>query len=179
MTLTITATPGDANANSFATELEAIALAATRLNLTGWVTVTGSACTEDEKKALIEATRYLSTLTYQGYRTTAAQALAWPRECTIDPDAGATYYVLFDNNVIPGRVRDATIELAIAFLAAGTTDIAAVDAGLAVVRKTVDVISTEWAAPSQRPQGLARFPRVLRLISPLLQSAPGQVRLTR
>lgn len=178
MTLTIDASVGGVASNSFVDEPDAIAFAATRLNLAGWSTVSGTSCTEDEKKALIEATRELSALLYQGYRSTNTQALSWPRYLAIDPDqSGCRSY--FDPTVLPQRLIDATCELAIAFLAAGTTDIAAADDSLGIIRKTVDVLTTEWAAPSQRLQGLARFPRVMRLLSPLLAIGNGQVRLTR
>lgn len=177
MALTLVADAGSATANSFVTEAAAIAFAATRLNLTGWVTLTGTACTETEKQALIEATRYLSALGFQGTRASDTQALAWPRVCAPNPDA--SFCAEFDPTVIPSRIGDATCELAIAFLAAGTTDLAALDPKDGVILKTIDVITTQWANPTQRAQGLDRFPRVTRLIKPLLSMASGQVRLVR
>lgn len=179
MTLVIDATVGGLTSNAFVTEVEAIAFAATRLNLTGWTTVTGTSCTPTEIQALIEASRELSAMLYQGYRTNAAQALGWPRQMAINPDATSSYYTLYDENLVPQRVKDATCELAIAFLAAGTTDIAGLDSTNGIIEKTVDVLTTRWAAPSQRPQGLARFPRVLRQIAPLLAVGIGQSRLVR
>jgi hypothetical protein len=178
VSITIDATVGGPSANSFADEPTAIAFAATRLNLTGWVTVSGSTCTNSEKQALVEATRELSALLYQGYRASDAQALSWPRYLALNPDmaGGASYY---DPSVLPPRIINATCELAIAFLAAGTTDIAAADPSITVIRKRVDVLETEYAPVSQRAQGLARFPRVMRLIAPLLMIGSGQVRLTR
>jgi hypothetical protein len=180
VTLTIDATPGSATANSFVTEAEAIAFAATRLNLTGWGAISGVVCSESEKQALIEATRELSALAYPGYRTDPAQALAWPRQLVPNPDTGSSYYTLYDSAVVPARLKDATCELAIAFLAADTTDIAALDASQAVIRKNIGgAIDTTYAAPSQRAQGLNRFPRVMRHLAPLLAAGSGQVRLTR
>lgn len=177
MSLAITADAGNATANSFVTEANAIAFAATRLNLSGWVTVSGSACTELEKQALVEATRYLSALGFQGTRASDTQALAWPRIGAPNPDA--SFCAEFDVTVIPQRVQDATCELAIAFLAAGTSDLAALDPKDGVILKTIDVITTQWANPTQRAQGLDRYPRVTRLIKPLLSMASGQVRLVR
>jgi hypothetical protein len=179
MPVTIDATVGGQAANSFVTEAEAIAFAATRLNLLGWATVTGSAATDTEKKALIEATREITTLPYQGFRTDTAQALAWPRLVAINPFAGSLHYTLYDSNIIPQQVKDATCELAFEFLKAGTTDIATLDATLVVMRKQTDVLVTDFAPVSQRAQGLNRFPRVMRLIGPLLAIGAGQVRLTR
>lgn len=178
MTITIDATVGGPSSNSFTDEATAIAFAATRLNLTGWSTVDGASCTEDEKRALIEATRELGALIYQGYRASNTQSLAWPRYLALNPDLSGTESC-YDPTVMPDRVINATCELAIAFLAAGTTDVAGADDTLGIIRKTVDVLTTEWAAPSQRLQGLARYPRVMRLISPLLAIGTGQVRLTR
>lgn len=178
MTLAIDATVGGATANSFVDEVTAIAFAATRLNLAGWTHTGGTTCNDPEKQALMEATRELSALLYGGYRASDTQALSWPRYMAMDPDqAGARTF--FDPTVIPSRIKDATCELAIAFLAAGTTDIAGLDDTAGVIRKRIDVLETEYAQPSQRAQGLARFPRVMRLVSPLLAIGSGQVRLTR
>jgi len=179
MPLVIDASVGGQAANSFVTEAEAIAFAATRLNLIGWTTVAGAVATETEKAALIEATREISSLIFQGYRTDSSQALAWPRQVALNPDAGSSYYTLYDSGIIPQRVKDATCELAFEFLKAGTTDIATLDSSLDILRKKVDVVETDYAAPSQRAQGLGRFPRVMRPLSPLLGIASGQVRMVR
>lgn len=179
MTLVIDATAGGATANSYVLESEAIVFAATRLNLVGWSTVTGSSCTDQEKAALIEATRELTAIAYQGVRASTEQALAWPRVCAPDPDTGSLALLYFDTTVIPQRVKNATCELAFEFLKAGTTDIASLDPSLAVLRERISVIETDYAAPSQRAQGLAAFPRALRQIAPLLAVGAGQVRLTR
>jgi hypothetical protein len=181
MSITIIATPGSATANSFVTEAEAIARAATRLNLpSSWVTVSGSTCTETEKAALIEATREITLALFQGQRVDATQVLSWPREFCVDPDAPlalgtATYvgYPYYANTVIPQRVKDATIELAFEFLKAGTADLAALDPKLAIKVETVDVLTTEYFAAGQRAQGLARFPRVANLLAPLLAASAG------
>jgi len=177
--LAIDATVGGAASNSFVLEAEAIAFAATRLNLVGWTTLAGTSCTDPEKQALIEATRELSALVYQGFRADPAQALAWPRYLAPNPDTGSSYYVLYDTTVVPQRLKDASCELAFEFLKAGTSDIATHDATLDVTRKQVDVLVTDYAAPSQRAQGLSRFPRVLRQVGPLLAIGAGQVRLVR
>lgn len=179
MAVTIDPTAGGISANSLVTEAQAIAFANTRLNLTGWTTIAGDTCTDNERRALIEATRQLSALVYRGVKATQEQALAWPRLLAPDPDAGAVYMIYFDASIIPQRIADATCELAIAFLAAGPTDIVAHDDTLDVVRDVTGPLETEYAQPSQRAQGLSRFPRVLRQIAPLLGVSAGQVRLTR
>lgn len=180
MAITIVATPGSASANSFVTEAEAIAYAATRLNLSGWTTVTGSTATEDEKKALVEATREISRLIFSGYVTDAVQVLAWPRSGVINVDSPVdavvgtyTGYPEYADNVIPTRLKEATIELAMEALKAGATDIFVADSNQGVIEESVDVLTTRWQ-PGHRPIGLARYPRVLRLIQPLLASGSGQ-----
>ncbi len=178
MAITITATAGSASANSFVTEAEVIAYMAQRLNASAWDTVTGSTCTENEKKAMCEATIEVSSLNgWQGTRVTTTQALSWPRQNAVDPDSPSHW--LFDSDVVPQRVKNATMELAFQFLNAGTTDIAALDANIGVRVKTVDVISTEWFDPGQRAQGLRRYPRVWRFIAPLMQSSGSQIDLAR
>jgi hypothetical protein len=65
-------------------------------------------------------------------------------------------------------------------LKAGSSDIAGQDTSLAVISETVGPISTDYAEPYQRAQGLARYPRVMSLIGPLLDaSATGGLELVR
>ena len=172
---TIVATVGSATANSFATEVEFIAYAAARLNVPSGTTVTGATCTEDEKKALIEATRQLTLLRWKGWRVDETQALSWPRTYVVDPDApvasaGDTNYPYFATTVLPTRLKDATIEWALEFVKAGTTDIAAVDRGHGVIEETIDVITTKWDGAASRAEGLAKYPRIGALIAPLLEA---------
>jgi hypothetical protein len=177
VSIAIVATAGSATANSFVTESEVIAYMATRLNNSTWTSVTGSTCTEDEKKALIEATRELSALSYIGERVDGTQVLSWPRENAQNPDSpgidsmGGETLGDFDSDEIPQRVKDATCELAFQFLKSGTTDLAALDSKIGVISKTIGPISTTYANPAERAQGLARFPRVLNYIRPLLAKA--------
>jgi hypothetical protein len=169
--VTIDATAGGAASNSYATVAEADAYLEARLNSAAW---TGD---EPKKQALVEAARELTALGYVGYRTSETQALAWPRFNAPDPD-GTSDYAYYDTTEIPRRIKDAQCELALEFLRAGTSDIAGTDTNAGVIQKVVDVLSTTWQ-PGQRPQGLARFPRVQRLLEPLLAIGTGQVRLTR
>ena len=179
MALTIVATVGASDANSFSTEAEQIAYMATRLNATAWTTFTGAVCTESEKAAMIEATRELSALTgWLGYRVTTTQALALPRDLLLNPDdpTPGTYYL---TTVIPQRVKDAACELAFQFLKAGTTDVAAASETAGIIEETVGPLTTRWASPSEQVQGLMRYPRVWTLIAPLLSTGASQVRLVR
>lgn len=106
MPLTITATPGDAAANSYATELEAAAYFAGRPGSEAWT----SASTETRKAALIGAALRLEQEFYRGTRASAAQALAWPR-------AGASVDgVEVASTAIPAVVKRAQCEEALALL---------------------------------------------------------------
>ena len=177
MPTSIVADAGDATANSFVTEADAIAYLATRLNLSGWVTVSGSTCTEDEKKALIEATRELSALSWDGSRVDTTQSLSWPRADVVnqdDPDL-----LEYDIDVIPVWLESATIELAHEFLKAGTTDIASADRNAGVITKIIGPIETDWESSAARPSGLARFPRVMALIRRYLASGSGALQVVR
>lgn len=173
MAVAVIAVPSADNANSYIDVAAFDAYCNDRLNATA-----GTSATEDDKgRAVIEATRELDVLLWHGRRKTDTQSLSWPRQGVKNPDAphGAD----FPSNVIPKRVQEATAELALQFLKAGASDIASLDPNAGVIRKRVDVLETEWAAPQQRKQGLARFPRVAQLIAPLIESTAGQIRLVR
>ena len=110
---------------------------------------------------------------------TSTQVLSWPRIWAVNPDApmGALWY--YSSTEIPQRVKDATAELAFQFLQLGTTDLASLDPNIGVIEKTVDVLTTRWQ-PYQKPaSGLARFPRVMQYISPLLAGGSSSVPLIR
>lgn len=173
MAVTIVATVGAADANSYVTLIEAEAYMESRRNASLW----DAATTDSKNRALVEATRDLSTRTYDGDRVTTTQALAWPRQWAPDPDSPTGDYFL--STVVPQRVKDATCELAFQFVKAGTTDVAALDPNDGVIEKTVDVLKTRWAEPHTRAKGLARYPRVYELIRPLLLAPGATVRLLR
>lgn len=182
MAVDIVATVGSANANSFVTPDEMTLYCDGRLNSSAWNP-------DDETKlaALVEATMELNVLPWLGARATTTQALAWPRSDVADPDLngvndGLTFDILrkrlpvdYDPDIVPKRVKDATCELALQFLKAGTSDIASVDANAGVIRKKVGPLETEWADTNQvqRIEGLAKFQRVWRLLNPLLKKARG------
>ncbi len=174
MAVVIISTVGSASANSFVTLAEADTYMEARLNSTLW-----DAATDDSlNRALVEATREISSLSdWLGTRTSDTQALSWPRDFCPIPDGASGWY--YENTVIPQAVKDAQMELAFQFINAGTTDIAALDPNIGVRVKTVDVISTEWFEPYQRAQGLRRYPRVWRLIAPLMASSGSQISVAR
>lgn len=161
MAVVIVATAGSASANSFVTLAEAETYMEARLNAALW-----DAATDDTKnRALVEATREVSALAWDGKRATSTQALSWPRLWAVDPDDPNQDY--YDSDVLPDRVKWATIELALQFVKAGTEDIAAVDSSGGVKREKVDVLETEYD-PYRRPLGMDRYPRVLAWVAPLL-----------
>lgn len=174
----INATVGDASANSFITEDEFDDYLDSRLN-------TGTYSSGDKVKALIEATRELTLLSYIGTRVDSTQSLAWPRSDASNPDAPAIDTVSgevladFAEDEIPQRVKDATAELALQFLKAGTTDLASQDTSESIKSETVGPISVTYNDPEQRDKGLARFPRVLNYIRPLLKKTAGGLELVR
>lgn len=166
MAITIVATVGGASSNSFAELADFSSYMEGRLNSDAF----DDATTDDKNRALAEATRWLSALMWQGVRASDTQALAWPRELVRDPDDPHHNY--FDDDEIPARVERATYELAFAFLKAGTSDIASLDSDRLVKRTRIDVIETEYVDPARRPQGLSRYPAVMREVAPLLASTP-------
>ena len=168
MPLTIDATVGGAAANSFVTAAEMTTYCEGRLNASVW---TASAAQEP---ALVEATRELSALEWDSVRTSTTQALAWPATYATNPDAAFGASQWYDSDIIPQRIKDATCELALQFLKAGTTDIAAIPETDGVIEKTVDVLTTRYSEFS-RKQGLRRFPSVWRYIRPLLRSSSSVV----
>ena len=133
MAVTIVATVGSASANSYVTLAECTTYMEARLNSDAF----DDAVADDQNRALVEATRELTVLPWDGLQVTATQALAWPRQWSRDPDSPVQDY--FDTDVVPQRVKDATCELAFQFLKAGTTDLAA-----------------ESADPGRRWQGVHR-----------------------
>jgi hypothetical protein len=119
MTLTITATPGSASANSYCTEAEFNAYVETRLHIPASVTaamaVTG---TDTVKRALISATRILDVqIEWSGWPTDSdVQALQWPREGMVDALGND-----IDDTIIPATLKDAESELAISLIDADRT----------------------------------------------------------
>jgi hypothetical protein len=172
--ITIDATAGGASANSFLTLAAATTYLEGRLNSSAWT----SATTDETNRALVEATRTLSPLGWQGNRTSSTQALSWPRFGAVDPDAVASGF-FFASDTVPQRVKDATAELALEFIKAGTVDVAALPSTDGLIAKTIDVLGWEYADPTKRKQGIARYPRVYTLIAPMLESVAGSLRVVR
>lgn len=121
MASAIDATVGGANANSYATMEEAVTYFGDRLHKDAWVDAGAS----DKAAALIWAAKILDTrIKWKGQKTNQTQALDWPRAYVEDMDshpipAGTVYQtsVLYiDGTIVPGFVKQAQFELALALL---------------------------------------------------------------
>lgn len=175
MPLVIIATPGASDANSFVTAAEMTTYCEGRLNASIWTGAAG------QLPALVEASRDLSYLYWKGSTVDATQALAWPRAYVQDPDAPyddeaitLDDIVYFDEDIVPTRVKNATCELALQYLKAGTTDIAMPDPTDGIASKQVDVISVSYVTNGTKvTKGLNRFPRVMAFIGPMLNAGAG------
>lgn len=105
--MALVATPGAANANSYATVAELDTYAATRPGAPAWF---ATAATADKEAALIMATRMLDgRLNWTGAPTTpATQALGWPRTGMLNRNSYA-----IDSAVLPLGLVEATCEQAL------------------------------------------------------------------
>ena len=123
MALTVIATPGAANANSYLTLAEAQTYFDSRLFSDAWTN------SPDQNVALVMATRILDALAqpfktlmpeqngvpayyrvrrqWTGTRSTSTQALAWPRTNMVDANGN-----IIDSSVVPQDLKNATAELA-------------------------------------------------------------------
>lgn len=184
MAITIVATAGSATANSLASEQEYIDYAATLTNVPTGTTVSGATCTETEKKALVMSFRAFNALRWKSRRTTATQSGCWPQSYAENPDAPGLFLypswtdLYFADTVVPDRVKNGQIEMALAIIEAGATDIFAADPNQGVIRKKTDVLETAWT-PYARPEGMALFPKVMVWISPMLASSAGSLDVAR
>jgi hypothetical protein len=105
MALTLIATSGASNANSFATVAEADSYHEAHLYGSAWT----SAATAKKEQSLVMATRWLDAqVRWLGYASYSTQVLGWPRYGVSNPVTG----VLLDSTTIPQRIRDVTAELA-------------------------------------------------------------------
>ena len=107
MTVTVTATAGASDANSYLNVAGGDTLANVYLGTLAW----SSATTDNKGRALIMATRYLDQLEWIGNRATTTQALAWPRTDAVCGEWN------FAANVIPDPIKQACFDLAEALLA--------------------------------------------------------------
>ena len=104
MALTIIATPGAANSNSYCTLSEANTYHESRLHTDSW----DDADDDTRNKALASATRLLdSHIAWNGYPTSISQGLQWPRSGLYD-----AFDELIGEAEIPQELKNATAEFA-------------------------------------------------------------------
>jgi hypothetical protein len=157
MTVTIDATVGGANSNSFITVATGTTLANNGLNTDAWTDATA----DDKARALISATLELNPLDWVGTRATTTQALSWPRS---DAEINGRPITTTE---IPREVQQATFDLALALLQEDTTATSGTAPGELVPgvpnsglkRLKLDVLELEWrdeGLPSNRTSAYQR-----------------------
>jgi hypothetical protein len=163
MAVTINATAGNANANSFVTAAEADAYFADRSHSEDW----DAADADGRARALIVATRRLEQEQYAGSRASVGQGLSWPRVGAVVDDVEVAA------GSVPTLVRRAQMELAIVVLREDVTADTGLEAFDAVSVGPVDVTVREGRQAGALPA------HVLRELAPVLRTPPGVVRLRR
>ncbi len=118
MAVTLSATAGAADANSYLTVAEADAYFYARLRMTDWNTATA----DDKARALIMACRHIEEQvvwdqSMAGYRAATTQALAWPRTSAYTRECDTT----FDTGTVPSVIKYAQAEQALFELASDRT----------------------------------------------------------
>ena len=143
MTVTVTATPGSASANSYISVATGDDLANLYLGTLQW----SSASSDAKGRALIMATRYLDQLEWIGSRATTTQALAWPRT------GAACGEWSFTSSEIPQPIKQACFDLAEALLGdatllrsagAGSAELIPGIPNASLKSASVDVISVQF-----------------------------------
>jgi hypothetical protein len=158
--MTIDATVGGADANSFATLAEFTAYAALR----GWTLETTDALNEINMLRAMDALtrKYTST----GYKTTEAQALPYPRVTDVYIDG---YVVATD--IVPQQWKDAEFEMAY-LIQGGADPLATVELGAVKVSKVKAgpvESETEYSGARETP----RYVAIEGLIGPFILSGLG------
>lgn len=148
MTVTVVATAGASNANSYLTVVAADDLANLYLGTLNWSTTS----TDNKGRALIMATRYLDELSFIGEKAAATQALLWPRTSAECGDWS------FTSSEIPKPIKQATFDLAEHLLGdstalsgagAGSSELISGIPNANLKRAQIDVITVEFNSTTQ------------------------------
>ena len=138
---TIDATLAGATSNSYVTLAEATAIVNNLPFDEEWLNTSA----DDRTDALVVATRWLETLTYQGTRCTTTQRLKWPRQ---DAECDGLTSVC---TAIPYPIQEAEVILAYQYILApgsfpgfGGAGGDAAPAGTYVKRQKIDVLEIEY-----------------------------------
>lgn len=187
MAVTIDATVGGANANSYLT------LAAAQALIDGFVedddvVAWGTATTDQKNRALTSATQRLDRERFLGARATDTQALQWPRTGVRKPDTYINTYAVgfpfrittdyFTDTEIPTQVQYAQCVLAV-YLNNNKDGL-----GLSGVedykRVQIGSLSVETAGASSMATGADRLPPIFeRYLTGLRISGPGNFSIRR
>ena len=187
MAITIDATVGGANANSYLT------LAAAELIIEGFVqdddvTAWASATNDQKNRALYTATQRLDRERFLGARATDTQALQWPRTGVRKPDTYINTYAVgfpfrittdyYTDTEIPSQIKQAQCVLAV-YLNNNKDGL-----GLSGIEdyKSVQIgtLRVESAGASASATGADRLPPIFeRYLTGLRISGPGNIAIRR
>lgn len=155
------------NANSYASVADADAYHDARLHTLTWEAAT----TQVKERALAMATTTLDSMaTWQGKRTTATQALAWPR-CGALLDGNEV-----PDNVIPTPLKQATSELARLLIDSDVTqDVAQNDlAGLSLGKGALEI---EFKSGAEKKRIPSNVDELLQGLGSLAAASSGGLRI--
>jgi hypothetical protein len=184
MPVSVVATAGASNANSYLTVAAGDDLANVYLGTLSW----SSASTDNKGRALIMATRYLDELDWIGERTSTTQALDWPRSGAVCGEWS------FGTGIIPAPIQQATFDLAEALLAspkllggngAGNAELIPGIPNASLRSASVDVISVQFrdGGTPESKNALNVVPHLRQVLGCLCLSKPvgagGAVRVLR
>jgi hypothetical protein len=174
MPLTLVVTPGATNANTYATEAEALAYYEGRLPSEAWESA------DSQAALLVMATRtidgyflgrrtrlfgavppaYIVGPQWTGDPASSTQKLAWPRSGMYNGNG-----VAIAETVIPSELKDATIELAIQLAANdGTADLSAAVQGITSIK--AGSVSVGFAGPNAQTVTSKPLPDAVLLLIP-------------
>jgi len=175
--MTIIATPGAANANSFVDMASANLYFASRPWSTTW---TGIASDTLREPYLIHATRLMEYMvTWYGVKTTTTQSLDWPRTMVQDPDYPDTNRDIgvrwIDSTIVPQDIQDACCELALALITSDRTQDAS---SRGLKRAKVGSLEVEFD-PSTAPPVMPRAVRNILSLYGRFAGSGGSVELVR
>jgi hypothetical protein len=140
-----------------------------------WALLTNAVMEQSLRKATDYAEQVYRTR-WQGYRTSATQALSWPRAFVyLEPfilGAVGSYPYLVADNIVPTQVKNACAELALK----ATTETLLADTTQQVVSETIGPISTTYDKFSPQAK---RFAAVDAMLAPFFGKSSNAVQMVR
>lgn len=161
---------GKVDANAYANAADGDAYHDGHLYASAWTAAT----TGSKEAALVFATRLIdSQFQFGGSKANAAQALQWPRDDCLDPDAAGDSVA---GDVVPKAVKDATCEMARELLIADRT---ASPAGEGLKYQNAGTTQTGYDKKDTRPIISHVAQAMLAKYGALIKSRSGAVSLVR